>query len=96
MAEDQLRPGRITKVVRVSFALDEDGRGLYGCNGYGILQDDDGHDVFFVDSAVQNTPFSELESGQQADYLLETGPLKRAVKVWLKGCVREGTRGEQL
>jgi cold shock CspA family protein len=96
MAEDQVRTGRITRVVRISFAANDDSRGLYDCHGYGIIQGDDGRDVFFVDSAVQNTSFSKIESGQHAEYVLEAGPLGRAVKVWLKRCLAERSGAEQF
>lgn len=85
MTEDQILAGRIKKLVRVRFAVTEpaDETNLDRCDGYGILQDVDGRDVFFVDSALQDEPFVNLKVGQDAHYIVETGPLGRAAKVWV-------------
>lgn len=85
MGKDQIRPGKITKLVHVRFAADAvgDETNLDGCDGYGILQGVDGQEVFFVDNAVQDAPFNELETGQDALYIIEPGPLGRAAKVWV-------------
>ena len=73
MAEDGIHPGKITKVVHVRFAANGAGNetNLVGCDGYGILQGADGRDVFFVDSALQDAQFSDLEAGQDALYAIE-------------------------
>ncbi len=63
MTEDQILAGRIKKLVRVRFAVTEpaDETNLDRCDGYGILQDVDGRDVFFVDSAAAGRTLRQLE-----------------------------------
>jgi cold shock CspA family protein len=82
MPENNVRAGLITRVVRVALTNNDDSHRC-GCHGYGIIQGIEGRDVFFVDSALQNTSFSELESGQQVLYIMEAGPFGRASRVWL-------------
>lgn len=85
MAEDQIWAGKITKVVHVRFSATAGGdeTNLDGCDGYGVLQRVDGLDVFFVDSALQDAKFTELEPGRNVLYLIERGPLGRAAKIWV-------------
>lgn len=105
MAEDEIQPGKITRVVRVRFvadttsdatngdaangdamnsdAMNSDAMNLVGCDGYGILQDNHGRDIFFVDSALQDARLTELEVGQQVGYVIDSGPLSWAAKVWV-------------
>ena len=85
MEDDQVRVGTITKVVHLRFAANprSDGTNLDGSHGYGILQGSNGKDVFFVDSALQDAHFSDLQAGQEAHYVVEFGPLGRAEKVWV-------------
>ena len=91
MAEDGIQPGKITKVVHVRFAANGAGKetNLADCDGYGILQGKDGRDIFFVDSALQDAQFSELEAGKEALYVIEMGPLHRAAKVWVRTSINE-------
>jgi cold shock CspA family protein len=79
-----IQHGKITKIVHVRFAANGAGAetNLHGCDGYGILQGADGRDVFFVDSALQDAQFSELENGQEVLYVIEASPLRRAARVW--------------
>ena len=90
MAEDDIQFGKIMKVVHVRFAANGSGdeTNLDRCDGYGILQGIDGRDVFFVDTALQDARFSELEAGQEAQYVIEPGPLHRAAKIWVTTSIR--------
>ena len=85
MAETQIREGKINKVVLIRFAARKSGNetNLGNCDGYGILQDADGREVFFVDSALQDADFADLQPGHHALYVMEVGPLARAAKVWV-------------
>lgn len=92
MATGPMKSGRISKVVHVRFSS-SGFRGenqLDGGHGYGILQGDEGQDFFFVDTAVQNAAFTDLEVGQAVDYMIEPGPLGRANQVWLKTAPNQG------
>lgn len=84
MTDNQIRAGKITKIVHVRFAATSGGdeANVDGSHGYGILQGDDGYDVFFVDSALQDAQLTELEKGRDTLYIMESGPLGRAAKVW--------------
>lgn len=85
MTKNQIQMGKITKVVHVCFDANDVGgeTNLDGCHGYGILQGAGGQDVFFVDTAVQDAAFADLEAGREAFYTIEPGPLGRAAKVWV-------------
>ena len=85
MAEIQIRAGKINKIVHVRFAARKSGHetNLDNCDGYGILQSADGQEVFFVDTALQDAHFADLQPGRHALYVMETGPLARAAKVWI-------------
>lgn len=85
MIDDQLRTGRITKVVHVRFAADANSRenNLDDCHGYGVLHGSDGQDMYFVDTALQDARFAELKVGQNALYVTDIGPLGIAAKVWI-------------
>jgi len=85
MAEIQVRAGKITRVVQVRFAARKGGNesNLDRCDGYGILQGDDGREVFFVDTALEDALFTDVQVGHHAWYVMETGPLARAAKVWV-------------
>ena len=74
-----LRTGTITKLVRL--ALPRSPGEPADENGYGIIRDSDGHDVYFINSAVRGCRFDELVSGQEVRYRVEEGPLSRAVTV---------------
>jgi cold shock CspA family protein len=49
--------------------------------GYGIIRSLDGHDVFFVHTAVQGDRFQELHEGLRVDFTLEEGPMRHATSV---------------
>lgn len=86
MRLQQLRKhGRIAKVIQVRFAPREVGceSNLESCDGYGILQDDKGQEIYFVDEALENARLTELRVGMDVEYLAEKGPLQRASKIWI-------------
>ena len=75
--------GTIKKLVRMAASTDR-GRGgavASAREGYGIISGHDGEQVFFVDSAVKDGRFDDLERGQCVRYTLEDGPLLRAAIV---------------
>ena len=50
--------------------------------GYGIIEDADGHDVYFSHEVVENRfGFDDLRKGQQLEYSLEAAPYLRASSV---------------
>ncbi len=50
--------------------------------GYGIIEDAEGHEVYFSHQAVENRfGFDDLRKGQQLDYTLENSPFLRAASV---------------
>ena len=79
-----IQPGKITRIVHVCFAdnMTVSKTNLDNCHGYAILQGADGREVFFVDSALQDANFTDLEIGCDVLYTLESGPLGRAARVW--------------
>ena len=86
MTENERRTGRIKKIVRVpSIPASDDSESLArGLQGYGILRDQGGQDVFFVDSAVCDVDFADLQTGTRVTYVMELGPLGRAAQVWVQ------------
>lgn len=53
------------------------------CDGYGILQDGEGQEIYFVDAAIQDADLSDLHVGMELRYLAEESPLLRASKIWV-------------
>jgi len=50
--------------------------------GYGIIEDAEGHDVYFSHDVVENRfGFDDLCTGQQLEYTLENAPYLRALSV---------------
>jgi len=50
--------------------------------GYGIIEDADGHEVYFSHEVVENRfGFDDLRKGQQLEYTLENAPYLRAASV---------------
>ena len=50
--------------------------------GYGIIEDAQGHEVYFSHEVVENRfGFDELRRGQQLEYTLENAPYLRAASV---------------
>jgi len=50
--------------------------------GYGIIEDTDGHEVYFSHDVVENRHgFDDLRKGQQLEYALENAPYLRAASV---------------
>jgi len=50
--------------------------------GYGIIEDDNGREVFFPYEVVESRRgFDDLRRGQQLEYTLENGPYLRATLV---------------
>lgn len=50
--------------------------------GYGIIEDADGHDVYFSHEVVENRfGFDDLRKGQRLEYTLENAPYLRADSV---------------
>ena len=50
--------------------------------GYGIIEDAEGHDVYFSHEVVENRfGFDDLRKGQQLEYTLESAPYLRAASV---------------
>lgn len=88
-----VRRGTIHKVVRVPSFHEDTGSYSSDSEGYGIVRDEQGNDVYFVDSAVRNGCFSELEKGMSVSYILEDSPLVRAAEVWIRAN-REHAVGE--
>jgi len=75
--------GTIKKLVRTASVLVPQRSGADGPDGegYGIISGATGEQVFFVDSAVRDGRFDDLERGQRVRYTLEEGPLMRAAIV---------------
>ncbi len=46
---------------------------LVNDKGFGFIQKDDGGDIFFHHSTVQNAQFDQLTEGQQVEYTVEQG-----------------------
>lgn len=76
--------GRVTKVIHVRFAPSDTGceSSMEACDGYGILQDSNGGEIYFVDAALQNIRLRDLQIGTLVEYVKEQGPLQRASKIW--------------
>ena len=51
--------------------------------GYGVIRGEDGRDVFFVDVALQELEFADLQTGQQVCYQVDDGPLLQAKSLTL-------------
>ena len=50
--------------------------------GYGIIEDADGHEVYFSHEVVENRHgFDDLRKGQRLEYTLEDAPYLRAASV---------------
>ena len=78
------RKGRITKLIRIGHTIPAHGDRAQLDEkryGYGIVRDEYGEDVFFVDSVVIKGRFPDLELGQSVVFELESGPLMRAVSL---------------
>lgn len=73
--------GVVTKVVRVPLSVDGPSSNPAKCEGYGLLRDEDGQEIYFTHLAVEGCPFTDVQSGQRVEYRLENGPLKRASRV---------------
>lgn len=69
--------GRITKLVR----MPSDQTSETELDGYGILRTQNGKDVFFVPSVVEEGGFAEFEVGDEVSFTLESGPFSRASRV---------------
>lgn len=94
--------GTITKVVRVALDCGTTDRHRDSDSkreGYGLLRGQDGQEVFFVDTDVEDGLFSELRIGETVSYHVEPGPIVRAVIVRRVGHTSpnasEPPRGEQ-
>lgn len=53
------------------------------CDGYGILQNAEGQEIYFVDAAIQDADLNDLHVGMELEYLPEESPLLRASKIWV-------------
>jgi cold shock CspA family protein len=52
--------------------------------GYGLIEAEDGRDVYFPHEVVEGRRgFDDLSRGQVVEYTLENGPYLRANLVWL-------------
>jgi cold shock CspA family protein len=50
--------------------------------GYGLIEDAEGHEVYFSHEVVENRfGFDDLRKGQQLEYTLENAPYLRAASV---------------
>ena len=50
--------------------------------GYGLIEDDEGREVYFSHEIVENRfGFDDLRKGQQLEYTLENAPYLRAASV---------------
>lgn len=50
--------------------------------GYGVIEDAEGHQVYFPHEAAENQfGFDDLRQGQQVEYALENAPYLRATSV---------------
>jgi len=50
--------------------------------GYGLIEDADGHEVYFSHEVVENRhAFDDLRKGQRLEYTLEDAPYLRAASV---------------
>ena len=87
MTEDQILAGRIKKLVRVRFAVTEPcGRN----QTWTVAMDMASCRTLMAEMCSSSTvrgsqdePFVNLKVGQDAHYIVETGPLGRAAKVWV-------------
>lgn len=60
-------------------------RRLMRDHGYGFITTEDGKDVFFHQTALQDLEFDSLKEGQSVEFEVETGPKgPRAVEVGVK------------
>lgn len=78
------RKGKITKLIRIGPTTPAHGDEAQRDEeqyGYGIVRDEHGEEVFFVDSVVIKGRFPELELGQSVVFELESGPLLRAASL---------------
>ena len=56
--------------------------------GYGLIEDADGHEVYFSHEVVENRHgFDDLRKGQRLEYTLEDAPYLRAASVKVAACV---------
>lgn len=56
--------------------------------GYGIIEDEDGREVYFSHEVVESRHgFDDLRHGQQLEYALEKAPYLRAASVRLAAAV---------
>ena len=83
MKPEKVRIGVIQKIVRVPRRSPlEAGRSpIRELQGYGILREANGHDLFFVGSAVTHGDFDSLEAGIKVTYVKVPGPLAEAAEV---------------
>jgi cold shock protein len=59
-------------------------RRLLEHRGFGFIQSEDGRSIFFHRSEVVHVPFSALQEGRMADFMVEEtpqGPKARSVQV---------------
>ena len=47
---------------------------LIAAKGFGFIGTEDGNDVFFHTSAIENASFEELQEGQSVEFELVDGP----------------------
>jgi cold shock CspA family protein len=78
--EATLSTGTIIKLIRLASPCPPGE--VTADDGYGIIRGHDGHDVYFVNSAVKGCRFDELASGLEVRYAVEEGPLGRAASVY--------------
>jgi len=56
--------------------------------GYGLIEDADGHEVYFSHEVVENRHgFDDLRKGQRLEYTLENAPYLRAASVRVAAAV---------
>ena len=56
--------------------------------GYGLIDDADGHEVYFSHEVVENrNGFDDLRKGQRLEYTLENAPYLRAASVKVAAAV---------
>ena len=56
--------------------------------GYGLIEDADGHEVYFSHEVVENRHgFDDLRKGQRLEYTLENAPYLRAASVKVAAAV---------
>ena len=77
--------GKIIRLVHLSSSTYLLVRRLTAANhndhGYGIIEDEDGREVYFSHEVVENYGFDYLRQGQQLEYELEKAPYLRATSV---------------